>query len=700
MSGSVTSGGRPVEAANVFLLETLEGALTDASGGFSFETSRVGGATLVILRAGLVEERRPVDLPAKEPIAIELLEVVSVESITVRAGGYTAGDEPGASLTSLEVVTTPGSGASVAGAIRALPGVQSVDDGTGLFVRGGDQTETRFFLNEAGLIDALRPEEPTGSAAPQIDPFLLDGIFFSSGAFGARYGNALSAVVDLESRGRPDSFVPEIGAHMAGIEGGIQGPIGDRLGGALTVSRLHVGPIHAINGSARDYETTPQGWETSGSLVWEYGVGGEVKAFAIGQTFEAAVDVEEASFDGVFETDAESGAAIVTWRDRLGGLAPVVSVSRSSSRSRQAGGAFRLRDERASTQIFASVTTSVGNAVALSAGGEFERLETSLDGAFPVDAANRGEGAEVDLVDVREDTDRVGGFTEVEWAPTSRLAVTAGLRSDRSTLAEARTWDPRLSLAWSHPSGVSLLLGGGVYHQVPDPLLYARSPRDEPLAPMRATQVVAGIQAGHADDRLVRVEMYVKEYDDLAGLDREDRAVGGGEGRSVGLDLFLKGEGPWGTRGWVSYSLVDAERTDPDTRETARAPFDVTHGLALVASKAVAPGWSVRAAWRYATGRPFTDVVDAVFDAERGLWVPVYGRPFAERLPAIHRLDLSASRLVAFGDDGLIVLFASLGNVYDRGTVLGYRWSADYSERFPVPGRSQRSVFAGVSIEF
>jgi hypothetical protein len=36
-----------------------------------------------------------------------------------------------------------------------------------------------------------------------FDPFLLDGINFSTGGYGIEYGHALSAVADLESRGLP-----------------------------------------------------------------------------------------------------------------------------------------------------------------------------------------------------------------------------------------------------------------------------------------------------------------------------------------------------------------------------------------------------------------------------------------------------------------------------------------------------------------
>jgi hypothetical protein len=698
VSGTVTAdAGHVLRGVNVFLLETLEGALSDSLGAFGFETTHAGPATLVVQRLGYAEERRPIELPLGEPLAITLFEVVEFEEITVRAGGYTASDEPGSTLTSLDVVTTPGAQASVPLAIKALPGVQAVDDGSGLFVRGGDDEETRFFLNDAGVLDGLRPEEPVGSDSPQIDPFLLDGIFFSSGAFGARYGDALSAVVDLETQGRPESFQPEIGAHMAGFGGSVRGPIGDRMGGALTLSRLHVGPIYAINGSTREYSTAPQGWEASTSLVWDDGDQGEVKAFAIGEMFETEFEVEEASFRDDFAITSRSGAAIVTWRDVVGRTAPTVSLSRSGARSERAGGAFRLVDDRTSSQGFASLAISL-EPVLLTMGAEIDRLEARFEGSFPSDAARRGEEAPAEPFDASADTDRIGAFAESEWSLTSRIVATAGIRTDRSDLSGRRTWDPRLSLVWALPSGVSLLLGGGVYHQVPDPLLYARSV--SPLDPMRAIQLVVGAQAGSPESRMVRVEAYRKDYDDLAQLDRQDRAVGGGEGASQGLDVFLKGPGPWGTSGWISYSLVDAKRTDPDTGELARAPFDVTHGLTLIARKELGPGLYVRAGWRYATGRPFTDVIGAVHDSELAAWTPSLGEPFGDRLPAHHRLDISASRLVSFGEDGLAVFFASLNNVYDRFNVLEYRWSEDYAERIPVRDRTRRSVFLGMSIEF
>ena len=487
---------------------------------------------------------------------------------------------------------------------------------------------------------------------------------------------------------------------MAGVEGSVEGPLGERAGGALTLSRLHVGPIYAVNGSTRDYGTAPQGWEASGSLVWDYRPTGQLKAFAIGETFETAFEVEEASFEGEYDIESEASAAIVTWRDRLGPAEPVVTLSRSGARSEETGGAFRLDDDRASTQLFAAVTVPRGSALVLSAGGEIERMDAALTGEIPSDASDRGEGAPTDSLDFDGNDERGGLFLEAEWAATSRLGVTAGIRTDRSNLSDERTWDPRLSLAWNPRPEVSLLLAGGVYHQVADPLLYARS-EGRPLASQRALQLVAGIQAGDAVGR-ARPGRGVPQAVRRPRAARPRRSRGRRRRRGEQRDRRV----PQGRRpvGHERLDLLEHRRRGADRprygRGCARAPFDVTHSVIAVVGRQIRPGWNARAAWRYATGRPFTDVAGAIPSPDGNVWIPSYDEPFGARQPAFHRLDLSFSRLVFFGEDGLLVLFASLNNVYDRFNVLEYRWSRDYAERFPVRDRSARSVFVGMSIDF
>jgi hypothetical protein len=103
------------------------------------------------------------------------------------------------------------------------------------------------------------------------------------------------------------------------------------------------------------------------------------------------------------------------------------------------------------------------------------------------------------------------------------------------------------------------------------------------------------------------------------------------------------------------------------------------------------------AAYRYATGRPFTPVTSATFDPPRSVWTPTYGPPMSERLPSFHRLDLSASILRRFGPVQSVV-FYTLSNALDRENVHMYRYSPDYTQRFPVRSLFNRAHYFGFSL--
>lgn len=126
--GLVRSLAGPVAGANVFVLETLEGVLTDSTGAFAIQAAAPLPLTLYVKRIGFVPFQRVLTDAAYVNVVLERTAPV-LQPITVQAGAYTAGEERGATLTPLEVVATPGTAADVNRAIQLLPGVQAVDDG-------------------------------------------------------------------------------------------------------------------------------------------------------------------------------------------------------------------------------------------------------------------------------------------------------------------------------------------------------------------------------------------------------------------------------------------------------------------------------------------------------------------------------------------------------------------------------------------
>src|SRR5688500_11378513 len=283
--------GTPIEGANVFLLETLEGALTGADGRFVIRTSHTGAATLVVRRIGYRPAQLPMTLPSAPIVVTMTAEASTLAPVRIQAGRWTAGDERGATLTTLEVVTTPGAAANVNRAIQTLPGTQNVDEGTALFVRGGDYTETRVLLDGAVLLNTTQLRAPSGTFVGTVDPFLLDGIFFSSGGFGARYGNALSGIASLRTLGRPSGTSATASAGLAAISGAIAVALPKASGIRAAGNRLDLEPFFRLNGSSHRYDPAPIGHDVSGSVAWNYRPSGEVKVFALDQTTSMGMGV-------------------------------------------------------------------------------------------------------------------------------------------------------------------------------------------------------------------------------------------------------------------------------------------------------------------------------------------------------------------------------------------------------------------------
>jgi hypothetical protein len=117
-----------------------------------------------------------------------------------------------------------------------------------------------------------------------------------------------------------------------------------------------------------------------------------------------------------------------------------------------------------------------------------------------------------------------------------------------------------------------------------------------------------------------------------------------------------------------------------------------------VAERAFFGGLQTSIAYRYATGRPFTPVAGSTYDSQQQVYVPTYGAPMSERLPAFRRLDFSTSYFRPLTPNVQSVVFVSLMNMLDRTNAQRYRYNADYSRRFVASSLFERSVYFGATI--
>ncbi|MFY9241393.1 MAG: TonB-dependent receptor [Polaribacter sp.] len=124
-----------------------------------------------------------------------------------------------------------------------------------------------------------------------------------------------------------------------------------------------------------------------------------------------------------------------------------------------------------------------------------------------------------------------------------------------------------------------------------------------------------------------------------------------GQARAYGLEvLFKKNEGDF--KGWFAYTLSRSEQqtlgrnaNEPGINqgEWYSSPFDKTHDISINASYELSKKWTFNANFLFQTGQP-TNYPVGQYEIQ-GLNVPIFddNRRNADRLPAYHRMDISAT---------------------------------------------------------
>ena len=128
-------------------------------------------------------------------------------------------------------------------------------------------------------------------------------------------------------------------------------------------------------------------------------------------------------------------------------------------------------------------------------------------------------------------------------------------------------------------------------------------------------------------------------FDTAADVERE---LLFGKGRAYGLELIAKKKSGKLT-GWISYTVSKTERqiNGINDNEWYDARQDKTHDLSVVATYQLNPKWSFSGLFLYSTGNAVTFPTGKY--ELNGQTVFQYSNRNADRMPAYHRMDLSAT---------------------------------------------------------
>ncbi|HUI29636.1 MAG TPA: TonB-dependent receptor [Candidatus Acidoferrales bacterium] len=702
----------PLEMVNVQVVGTYDGDVTDSCGKFLFRTSKLRNGVLRASLIGYESVNLKLSFLEKDTLVLsmEMNElVVKLKDVIVAGNAFTTGDEPKAlTLHSLDVFTTAGAAADIFRAIQTFPGVAAIDEGSGLFVRGGDVNETTILLDQATVVHPYKFESPTGGFFGTIPPFLIGGTFFSSGGFSARYGNALSGVLAMESLNMPSKLSYSVGIGLAAGSISANIPLdSNSFGIRISGNKSFTDAMLRLNGFRNRFTTPPDGIDGNVSLIWKYSPTAQIKFFNFVSSDQIGVQVDEPSFAGVYASRETNWFQNLQWAEATGQWLLKGSLSLNRFLTEQELGSLDLKPSDITYKARFDADADLDDDHRLSFGAETEKMINRYDGTVPQNPLVLDPQASVYTLNEDYSAVRVGVYSEVESAVAKRIMTSVGIRSDYYTLSKEAVVDPRVSLRYNFSNEIHAQASWGIYHQFAEPYLYNQVNGNPQLSAQSARHFTAG--AEYSTELLMcRVEMYLKRYSNLVLQTESTHYANLGDGSASGLDFFLKYGGFLITpvSGWISYSYLHSRRlqarnlSETIVYEEAPSSFDITHNLTVVGKIQLIQFLSCGLTFRYATGRPVTPIIGAIQIPGENYFEPIQGHINSERLPDFVRLDASLGYFMPFGDSNSATFYFAVSNLMNRDNPIDYEYSPDYSQKHLRTTDYLRSIYFGVVLSF
>ncbi len=676
----IDTKGIPLVGANVYLMNTLDGASSDVSGSFSFSTIEKGEHLLVVSSISYETIEIAINLDeSPSNLTIVLEEAASnLAAVVVSAGTMEVNNEQEvAVLTTLDILTTAGAGADIAGAIRTLPGAQQNVGQTGLFVRGGDASEASFVIDGLTVQNPFQSDAPGVSQRSRFTPFQFKGVAFSSGGYSARFGQALSSVLELNTLDMPEQSTINLGINFASI--GVSGSqLWDHSGFEAGVNYTNLTPFFKLADTNFEFYEIPEGFDISARFVQETGENGLFKAFVVNTRSKSGVRLPDPAMPGSiipFSTDNDNTYGNLSYR-YLGENWSLYSAASASHNSEDFGfGDIPLQNRdwrfnwRGETGFFPSESWR------WLLGSEIQRF--GLKQSF-------------DNLSQKYDETIAAAYLEGEWRPRNNFAVKPGIRYEHSSYLQSSSLAPRLSMAFRTGEWSQISLASGLFYQNPHDRYLLRDLKPDFT---KAVHYLANYQWLQSN-KIFRVEGYHKTYSQLireleGNYDPNPyRFIFGpvdntGDGYATGLDFFWRDRSTLKNLDyWISYSYIQTERDYANFPVKATPDFIADHTINLT-TKYFIEAWqsNINVSYAFASGKPYYDPGDQGF--------------LSNRTPAYQNFSLNFAYLTNIGK-WFTVLYAGVDNITGHRNIFGYRYSQDGEQRYAIEPPIYRSFFIGM----
>ncbi len=694
ISGTVMDNkGKPVKGANVYLDGTIDGGTADSMGVFRFTTSEKGNQTIVASEVSHATGGQPIVINGDVSgvvITLQANKARDLDVVVITAGSFDATNEKSKTvLKPLDIVTTAGSGADVVKAMQMLPGTQQTGPDNGLFVRGGDANEAAVIVDEMVVQNAFFSGAPGVATRSRFGAFQYQGVAFSSGGYSARYGQALSGVLELNTTDLPDKSTINLGANLAGAyASGVKKWKNSSLdvGGGYT----NLAPFYKIVKSNFKFYHVPEGGNGNIRYMWKPNKDGILKVTLNTQLNTTGVQIPNPfGPDSVnYLTGDHNYYSNVSYKQLFKHKFMLyTAASASVNNTDNTFGKFDSRLDDRRYQYRLEGKRYINSRLNVLVGGEvqnFGQTRTMDSSAAPGN------------FQTKFDEILTAGYAEVEWTPVNLFAIKPGVRYEHSQLLNSDYVAPRLSMAIKTGVHSQASVATGFFYQEPGYNYLLAGYKQLPMMQL-ATHYIANWQWSQ-DNRTLRVEGYYKKYDRLVWertysstynpspyrfITPNIPLTNEGNGYAQGMELFWRDKKTIKNADyWISYSYIDTKRKFGNYLTSAQPNYIAQHNLNLVGKYWIDKiKTNLSATYSVASGRPYYEK----------------NSPFLSKLTTPYNsLSVTGAYLRSFGK-WFTVFYVSVENVTKQKNVFGYRYDAA-GNRTPIVPALYRTVFFGVNM--
>ena len=667
VSGIVTDGKEALAGANVFIIGTIDGCLTDSLGRFSFTTSMTGEVTLSASFIGFEEYKLTADAAHLTNLHIQMKErATSIDEVVVTASTFSFGKSDNfKTMDALDVVMAGNSCGDIVAALQTLPGTQMVGENGKLYVRGGESDECQTFVNGMHVLVPYSTNTENSAVRGRFSPFLFKGINFSLGGYGGEYGQALSSVLPMETTDAATS---------------------DKFGVSASLVDWNIGGTKAFRNSSLSFNAALTSMGIFNRLFSERLRVGDGTS---GMRFDFSRPYRKLSGEAQFKKEFKGSGVLKSY----------VGYDLTSVGQRIDGRNLSLKEHN----IYANATykTSIGRGYTLFAGIANSSVVSNIDDAQTAgdhyhnfrneihlkaelrkvcsDVLKLSAGAEDYL---RNSTLRYDDYhyqlnynilaahIDAQWRIIPRLFLNMSARAEsltlRGRLEGARfLLMPRATLGYIPSKQLQFSLVAGRYSQTAADDYLAMSHKT--LRQSTADHATLSMQ-WKSQTTLLRIEPYLKKYHHLP-LYTSPRGgwEGVGYGTSRGLDIFLEDHSLLKNLSTtLSYSFNDSRRLYLDYTEEQMPDYCSRHNLRLTAKYAIGKT-IIGLSESYASGRYFPNGTT----------------------PHYNSVDMNLTWLVS----PKVIVYTSLNNIFGRTNV--FRFDANGT---PVTASRDRFLYIGIFV--